>query len=192
MILGSPYNGRKAATYDAKRASKKKWIDENKYVDLYLAKHGKCTLLDVAVGTGRFLPIYQKHAHFDVTGVDVSDDMLRLAGRRVPGMKLRLFRGDATDLQFGDNSFDVVICIRLLHLLSEPVMRRVLREICRVASKCVVLTIQLGDAYRAGHDTATHDAAKFRSLVRRLGWRITTSARLTGAGWHIIYLEESK
>ncbi len=62
--------------------------------------------LDVACGTGRHLEFLQRDFH--VTGVDVSPDMLRLARRRLPGV--RLVRADMRTFDL-DESFDVVSCL---------------------------------------------------------------------------------
>jgi len=62
--------------------------------------------LDVACGTGRHLEILQRrHA---CTGVDASPAMLRIARRRLSGV--RLVRGDMRTFQL-DRQFDVVSCL---------------------------------------------------------------------------------
>lgn len=186
VILGSPYLGAKASGYDEKRETKKKWIDEHDFV------YGVCgdikkgaKVLDVPVGTGRLLKAFQKFG-YDVTGVDVSSDMMAVAR----GLKTRavLEVGDATKLRFGDKSFDLVVCLRLLHLVDEKTMNKMLDEIVRVSKKHVILSIQLGKAFRQGHDTATHDEAKFRRALARKKLHVATERRLTGAGWTMMHI----
>lgn len=194
-ILGSPYRGRKAVTYEMKRRDARKWRDEDTTIAQMLASIGSSepnvaagTLLDVAAGTGRFFEHYYR-AGLAVVAVDISQDMLDIAKKRTRTDLTTLEIGDATELRFADCEFDVVVCVRLLHLLPEQQMRKVVTEICRVASSHVILTIQLGPEYRAGHDTATHNERKFRGLIRRLGWCTVDDRRLTAAGWHIMRLE---
>jgi SAM-dependent methyltransferase len=62
---------------------------------------GRC--LDVGCGGGHFIPEVRKLG-WDVTGVDVSADQLRLARARLPGVEL--VEADAGALPFGDASFD--------------------------------------------------------------------------------------
>ena len=62
--------------------------------------------LDVACGTGRHLSFLRRH--YSVTGVDVSREMLRVARRRLPGIRLLL--GDMRDFRL-DETFDVVSCL---------------------------------------------------------------------------------
>jgi ubiquinone/menaquinone biosynthesis C-methylase UbiE len=62
--------------------------------------------LDVACGTGRHLSFLRDH--FDVTGVDASREMLRVARHRLPGVRLIL--GDMRNFRLA-RTFDVVSCL---------------------------------------------------------------------------------
>ncbi|MFZ1024376.1 MAG: methyltransferase domain-containing protein [Thermoplasmata archaeon] len=67
---------------------------------------GKTAWLDVACGTGRHLE-YLSRSHF-TTGLDGSRDMLRLARRRLP--RVRLVLGDMRSFRIR-RQFDVVSCL---------------------------------------------------------------------------------
>jgi ubiquinone/menaquinone biosynthesis C-methylase UbiE len=89
-------------------------------------------VLEVAVGTGLNLPEYPLDAR--VTGIDLSPEMLELARRRISlsGREIDLRTGDAQDLPFDDESFDVVVCTYSLCNIPDPAvavaeMHRVLR-----------------------------------------------------------------
>lgn len=187
-ILGSDYVGAKARGYDAKRKDKKKWKDEHAIIHLMMKdlKPGT-TVLDVPVGTGRLLKFFEGRG-FKVTGVDVSQDMLALAGK-LKCKNVKLLEGDAQKLKYEDMEFDAVVCLRLLHLVDEKAMKAIVKELTRVASHIMILTVQLGDGFRAGGDTATHDDRQFRALLARLGWSITEDRRITAAGWHVMRLD---
>ncbi len=62
--------------------------------------------LDVACGTGRHLSYLGRR--YDVAGIDASREMLRVARRRLPGV--RLTRADMRTFRL-DASFDVVSCL---------------------------------------------------------------------------------
>lgn len=95
---------------------------------------GYKTVLDVGVGTGRFAkPLQAKD--FEVVGVDISRKMM---GKAVEKGVDNLFRGDACFLPFVDNSFDVAVCVHILHLICE--WKIALREICRVTQGIMVST----------------------------------------------------
>jgi len=64
------------------------------------------TLLDVACGTG--LHLEQLRTSYDVTGVDVDPELLRLAAERNPGTPL--VEADMVDFDL-NRTFDVVTCL---------------------------------------------------------------------------------
>jgi demethylmenaquinone methyltransferase / 2-methoxy-6-polyprenyl-1,4-benzoquinol methylase len=87
--------------------------------------------LDVACGSGKLTTDLRRHARGGmVVGLDFSDRMLRVAGRRSPGPAY--VRGDALRLPFADASFEAVTIAFGLRNLADPElgmreMRRVLR-----------------------------------------------------------------
>jgi SAM-dependent methyltransferase len=64
--------------------------------------------LDFGCGTGRSTRVLKKLG-FDVTGVDISEDMLRIARTSDPSGDYRLVPGDNLN-QFAASSFDLVLC----------------------------------------------------------------------------------
>jgi SAM-dependent methyltransferase len=72
------------------------------------------TLLELACGTGSILK--QLWTHYDVTGVDLSVEMLEIAAEKVPGVPL--FRADMRTFDLGER-YDVVLCVydSINHLL---------------------------------------------------------------------------
>jgi SAM-dependent methyltransferase len=67
---------------------------------------GGGSLLDVGCGTGSYTAALAERG-WDVTGVDISEDMLRLARER----GVRTVHADATSLPFEDESFDAAVSI---------------------------------------------------------------------------------
>ena len=64
--------------------------------------------LDFGCGTGRSTRVLRKLG-FDVIGVDISEDMLRIARTTDPSGDYRLVPGDNLN-QFASGSFDLVLC----------------------------------------------------------------------------------
>jgi ubiquinone/menaquinone biosynthesis C-methylase UbiE len=93
---------------------------------------GYKTALDIGVGTGRFSKPLQDSG-LDIVGVDIAKKMINKAAERGVG---NLLRGDACFLPCRDNSFEVSVCIHLLHLISE--WKTALQEICRVTQRIMV------------------------------------------------------
>lgn len=61
--------------------------------------------LDVATGTGAFIPHLQKIAS-NVEGIDFSENMLKIARARFP--EVNFVQGDALNMPFPDKAFDLV------------------------------------------------------------------------------------
>ena len=87
-------------------------------------------MLEVAVGTGLNVPLYEPE--LALTGVDLSPAMLALARQRAAeaGRQVDLREGDAHRLPFDDASFDTVVCT--FSLCNIPDLRGALTEMRRV------------------------------------------------------------
>ena len=84
---------------------------DTRVLDVLFEKPGR--LLDLGCGTGRHLVHFARRG-FDVTGVDLSDHMLDMAGSKAKdaGVDVRLVRASFCDLGGLDSaSFDYVICM---------------------------------------------------------------------------------
>jgi predicted TPR repeat methyltransferase len=102
-----------APFYDAVQGDR---VQHAAYVRSLIEKHDPeaTTVLELACGTGSVLK--QLEADYEVTGVDLSEGMLDIAARKVPGA--RLVRADMTQVAL-DERFDVVLCVydSINHLL---------------------------------------------------------------------------
>jgi ubiquinone/menaquinone biosynthesis C-methylase UbiE len=88
------------------------------------------TALDVATGKGDFIGLIQHLAgeSIKITGIDSSERMLKLAAEHNPEVKF--CQGDAYDLEFADESFDLVCISNSLHHFEKP--EKVMAELKRV------------------------------------------------------------
>lgn len=127
------------------------------------------TILDVGVGTGLELPLFSPRS--SVTGVDLSEAMLRRARARVLGERLASVAGlcvmDAMRLGFPDASFDAVVAPFVMTVVPDPAAT--LEEFARVLRPG-------GEIVLVNHVGAEQGprAAVERWLGRRsasLGWR---------------------
>jgi phosphatidylethanolamine/phosphatidyl-N-methylethanolamine N-methyltransferase len=89
-------------------------------------------ILEVGVGTGLSLPDYKRH--LEVTGIDLSPEMLEKARERVNEGGLNHVAGlhemDAGELKFPDGSFDTVVAMFVMTVVPDP--EKVMRELSRV------------------------------------------------------------
>lgn len=75
-------------------------------------------VLDIGTGPGHLLvALARRRPDLDVTGVDVSTDMVGIAAGRLAefGDRARAVTGDAGELPFPDDSFDLVVTSFSLH-----------------------------------------------------------------------------
>ena len=86
-------------------------------------------LLDVGCGGG-FLTNRVSEENFEVHGLDISEDSLRIARQYDLGRKVNYVAGDAYRLPYGDESFDVVTSMDFLEHVERP--DEVVKEISRV------------------------------------------------------------
>lgn len=74
-------------------------------------------ILDVAMGTGRS-SIRMASEGIEVVGIDVTIEMMQVARRKKPSeIPLSFVQGDAFKLPFNADSFDAVICCRMLQMI---------------------------------------------------------------------------
>jgi ubiquinone/menaquinone biosynthesis C-methylase UbiE len=83
-------------------------------------------VLDVGCGTGIHLERYQK-AGCQVFGIDLSPSMLEVARDRL-SPKANLHMGDASNMPYPDNNFDLIIMSTVLHEMPPAVRSAVIDE----------------------------------------------------------------
>ena len=102
------------------------------------------TVLDVACGTGDMVLELQKHG-CTVTGVDLSEEMLSIAKRKVENGQWEI--ADAEHLPFPDDSFDAVTCAfgvrNFVHL--EQGLKEMLR-VLKPGGRMVILELATPDS----------------------------------------------
>ena len=87
------------------------------------------TVLELATGTG-LIAKHIVHSADHIEATDASQEMIELAKQGVKSAKLYFSVQDMFHLPYADQSFDVVIVVNALHIVSEP--EKALSEIRRV------------------------------------------------------------
>ena len=125
-------------------------------------------VLDVGVGTGLALQSYPSHAK--VTGIDLSEGMLRRARHRVEerGMDwVDLTLGNALELPFTDQTFDHVLLSHVVTVVSDPV--KLLAETRRVTKPGGQIVII--NHFRSSNRAIGMVEKWLCPLCQHLGWR---------------------
>lgn len=158
-MVADRYYGSTARDYDKKRNYKPCWGREQAAVEKFV-RYGP--VLDVPVGTGRYLDIYRRKG-LKFQGLDASDEMIAQARKKCPGLVAQ--RGTALDLPFGHKQFGTVVCSRLLNWLYPVDMAKAVQEIRRVGKE-VVTSIRLGEpGHHEGQGNYTHSHGDFYAAI---------------------------
>ncbi|HEU0028548.1 MAG TPA: class I SAM-dependent methyltransferase [Ktedonobacterales bacterium] len=144
-----------------------------------MMRHGPltpgATALEIGIGTGRIaLPLLERGVN--VTGGDISEQMTerlrakyeagRAARPDLPWGELTIALADSVRLPFADASFDVVIAVHVLHLITD--WRRALSEALRVLRPGAPLL--LGQDMSHGSQIAHPLQDEWLDIVRSLGF----------------------
>ena len=95
------------------------------------------SVLDLCTGTGELALTFAVEGAA-VVGVDLARGALKVASSKSDSVSAWL-EMDATQLGFADNAFDVAMLSLALHHMPESVQVSVLRELCRVTRRRVVI-----------------------------------------------------
>lgn len=159
------YHGAVAQGYDAKREESPKWKIEQRVIENMLDELPSGDwVLDCPTGTGRFIPYCQKRGLI-YCGVDISEDMLKLAAQKVTNHhQVQFWVGDVRALPRDSKSVDAALMVRLTRWLTPTDCVAALVELQRVARKTIISTWRV----------ANHPHAKSYDLIKAglEGWKI--------------------
>lgn len=134
---------------------------------------GDATVLDVGCAKGYMLHDFKSlMPDLTVSGIDISEYAIEEA---IESVKPYLRVGDAKDLPYADNSFDLVISINTVHNLPMEECKQALRELQRVSRKFSFLTV---DAWRNEDERA-----------RMLKWNLTALTYMQVDEWENLFHE---
>lgn len=135
-----------------------------------IASESDGPILDVGVGTGLELPMFEPHTR--VFGVDLSEPMLRRASQRVRRERLTHVAGlakmDGTRMAFDNAMFACVVAPYVLTVVPEPVT--LLDELARVVRPGGEI-ILVNHVSGKDDPLVALDAFLDRHVAPRLGWR---------------------
>jgi 2-polyprenyl-3-methyl-5-hydroxy-6-metoxy-1,4-benzoquinol methylase len=103
-------------------------------------------ILDAGCGEG-FVVSYLLHGNdrLAITGIDCSPQAIEMARQMVPGVLFNV--GDLREMPYGDDSFDLVMCLEVLEHLPDP--HKGLCELRRVTSTHCLVSVPHEPFFRA-------------------------------------------
>ena len=141
----------------------------SKVVDITGVKEGS-RVLDVCTGTGSQAFAFGKRG-CNVIGIDLSEDMLKVARRKNSYKKVRIEVADATKMPFEDGYFDVSCISFDLHDMPHEVSHLVLDEMKRVSKRVVVADYNIPkrklDRWVHIHLIFIYESKYFKDFARR-------------------------
>jgi ubiquinone/menaquinone biosynthesis C-methylase UbiE len=111
------------------------------------------TVLDLPAGTGRFWEMLAGSPDRKIYAADYSNDMLMMGLHMRPEhvtRRIRPLKCSAFSIPLADGAVESVFCARLLHHIGEREDRRaMLREMTRVASQSICVSLWIDGNYKA-------------------------------------------
>lgn len=134
------------------------WLMRNRVLERLEHAGPFPTTLDVGCGPGLVMELFSPF--LDVMGLDIDPEMVRQV--REKGMEA--VQGDAQDLPFEDDSFDIAYCSFTMLWVNDP--GKAIAEMARVARRCVVCLAEpdYGGRICSPPEVALLDEALVRSL----------------------------
>jgi len=138
------YDGERLYGYGGYSYHPRFWQDTVKRFRDHYKLAGNASLLDVGCAKGFMLHDFKElMPNLNIAGIDISEYGIEHA---IETVKPYLRVGNAKELPYEDNSFDLVICITTVHNLPLEECKQALREIQRVTRKDAFITM---DAWRS-------------------------------------------
>lgn len=94
------------------------WLDK---ICKYSPNKDKLKVLDIGCGAG-FFSILMAGAGHDVTSIDYTENMVNSAKKNAEeaGVNIRVMRMDAQNLEFEDNTFDLIVTRNVTWVMEQP------------------------------------------------------------------------
>lgn len=144
----------RASTYDRSAMHRALASEVAAFIDLDDVN----SVLDIATGTGLLLRSLPRP--LQLAGVDISQEMVRVASSHLPSARVQ--RADGRQLPFAAASFDLVTCVSALPYLDVPVAIAEWRRVLKPAGRIVLTAWE-------------HDGISSTRLLRRAAGEMGTS-----------------
>lgn len=135
------------------------------------------SILDIPCGTGRITQYLHHTGYINLTGADISEQMLNVAKEKMKNRNIYFFKTEAEHTEFAADSFSAITSIRFMGHIPRNIRIEILREFHRVCSGPIIIEYPIRNSF----------AHAFKYLLRIL----TVRARLPDQWeWHDVSKSE--
>lgn len=155
-------NDSSVSFYSSKRNKREELYKSEEYFLYDIIKPG-LSILDVGCAAGGFCKIFQEiEPSVKYTGIDISDKLISVAGKNNPDFPFLIGKGNY--LPFKDESFDIVFCSGVLHMVFE--WQDVINECWRVTKDNLIFDVRLIE----NGDSISDINRSFQKIAFMDGW----------------------
>ncbi|OUM68632.1 hypothetical protein PIROE2DRAFT_3623 [Piromyces sp. E2] len=107
--------------------------------------------LDIGCGTGNTIEMLLKDfPNANYTGIDLAEKMIEVAKKKVQHDNVEFIVGDAENLPFEDNKYDVIICKESVHHYPNPeAFFKECNRVLRPNGRLIIVDMKVNAAFRA-------------------------------------------
>jgi len=135
-----------------KKGELKKHIRKRDMWDIYISSLDEIlrndseskSVIDVGCGMGNFiLELINREQFKNIVGIDFLKETLRLAYENEELFeRVSFIEGDLLNIPFNDRSFDITICLNVLHHIHVKDFSNAIQELARITNKYIILEIR--------------------------------------------------
>lgn len=131
-------------------------------------------ILEIGNGPGGNLLEVWKHRPKRLVGVDISDQMVKLAKDKVPSA-VEVIKINGIELPFKDKAFDIVFTATVLqHNTDEKMLSKIIKELARVSKDRVYLFERIEDEVKGDDLCLGRPIEYYSSLMNDAGFRLAS------------------
>jgi ubiquinone/menaquinone biosynthesis C-methylase UbiE len=133
------------------------------------------TVLEIGNGPGGNLLEVWKHKPKKLTGVDISEQMVRLAKNKVPA-EVDVIKINGTELPFKDKTFDIVFTATVLqHNTDEGMLKQIMQELSRVSRDRVYLFERIESKIEGDDLCLGRPVEYYASIMDKFGFKLKST-----------------
>ena len=156
------------------RYKRKRFLEVLDTIDLKNKK-----VLEIGSGPGGNLDFIYNKGCRQLTGADISSDMVALSKKLLEGKNVEIVKINGKDLPFTDRQFDIVFTSTVLqHNTDENILKPLVKEICRVSGKEVLLFERIESSIQGHESNLGRPVKYYEALLKQNGFELESTKPL--------------